>query len=144
MDIESTTSIARPAAAVFAFVSDVRNDPQWHTDILEAKLTADGPIGVGSVFEIKFKPFMGQSRGTTTVARYEPPHHVVFETQMGKMAPTVSLTVESEGDGSRFTRRVEMKPTVLLRIMGPFMGGWMRKHSDGFLVNLKRVLESRS
>src|SRR5207244_9141017 len=94
MDIESTTSIARPAAAVFAFVSDVRNDPQWHTDILEAKLTADGPIGVGSVFEIKFKPFMGQSRGTTTVARYEPPHHVVFETQMGKMAPTVSLTVD--------------------------------------------------
>ena len=104
MDIASTTSIARPAAEVFAFVADVRNDPKWHTDILEATLTDDRPVGAGSTFAIKFKPFMGQSEGTTTVASYEPPHRVVMTGRMGKMAPTITLTVEPEGAESRFTR----------------------------------------
>jgi hypothetical protein len=34
---ESSTSIARSATEVFEFVSDLRNDPRWHTDILEAR-----------------------------------------------------------------------------------------------------------
>lgn len=58
---ESSTSIARPASEVFEFVSDLRNDPQWHTDILEARLAGDGPIGQGATFAIRFKPFMGKS-----------------------------------------------------------------------------------
>jgi len=143
MSTETSLEIARAPQDVFNFVADVRNDPQWHTDILEATLSDDRPVGAGSTFAIKFKPFMGQSEGTTTVASYEPPHRVVMTGRMGKMAPTITLTVEPEGAGSRFTRRVEMHAPGLLRIMAPFMGGWMRKHNAGFLVNLKQVLESR-
>jgi uncharacterized protein YndB with AHSA1/START domain len=87
---ESTTSIARPADEVFAFVSDVRNDPRWHTDILEARLTEGVSIGAGSTFAIRFKPFMGQSEGTMTVFEYEQPRRVVLRGRMGKMAPTSS------------------------------------------------------
>ncbi len=70
---EGTESIARPAADVFSFVSDVRNDPRWHTDVLEAQLTEGASVGQGSTFAIKIKPFMGQSEGTVTVLEYEPP-----------------------------------------------------------------------
>lgn len=60
--IENSTTIARPAAEVFAFVSDVRNDPQWHADVLEAQLLEGEPVGKGSMFAIKMKPFMGSPR----------------------------------------------------------------------------------
>jgi carbon monoxide dehydrogenase subunit G len=140
--IESSTSIARRPDEVLAFVSDVGNDPRWHTDVLEARLTEGGSIGAGSTFAVKFKPFMGQSEGSMTVSEHEPPRRVVLRGRMGKMAPTITLTAEPEGEGSRFTRRVEMKPPGLLRLMAPFMGGMMRKQNAGFLANLKRVLEA--
>lgn len=85
--IENTTTIARPAAEIFAFVSDVRNDPQWHADVLGAQLPEGEPVGKGSVFAIKMKPFMGVSEGTEAVSEYEPPHRVVIKGRMGRMAP---------------------------------------------------------
>jgi uncharacterized protein YndB with AHSA1/START domain len=140
--VDSSTSIARPADEVFAFASDPRNDPRWHTDILEARLTEGGSVGPGSTFAIRIKPFMGQSEGSVTVSEYEPPRRVVLRGRMGKLTPTVILTVEPEGQGSRFTRRVEMEPPGLLRLMAPFMTGTFRKRNAGFVANLKRVLEA--
>ena len=139
---ESSTSIARPAPEVFEFMSDVRNEPRWHTDILEAHLTGEGPIGQGSTFAIRFKPFMGHSEGTLTVARYEPPRRLELRGKMGKMAPTFTLSVDPQGDGSRFTRRVEMELPGVMRLLAPFMKGSFRKQNAGFIENLKTVLEA--
>jgi uncharacterized protein YndB with AHSA1/START domain len=144
ISIESSELIGRPADRVFAFVSDIRNDPQWHTDILEAEYDASGParLTAGATFRTRFKPFMGQSEGTGTVTVYEPPRRVVLKQQMGKFEPVLTLTVEPDGGGSRITRRLDMEPHGMLRILAPFMGGAMRKRNAGFLGNLKRVLEA--
>lgn len=144
ISIESSELIARPADQVFAFVSDIRNDPQWHTDILEAEYDGSAPPGLtaGATFRTRFKPFMGQSEGTGTVTVYEPPRRVVLTSQMGNMKPVLTLTVEPDGGGSRITRRLDMESKGMLRIMAPFTGGMMRKRNAGFLTNLKRVLEA--
>lgn len=138
---ESSATIARPAGEIFEFVSDVRNDPRWHTDILEVQPPEEGPVGAGTTFAVKFKPFMGHSAGTVTVSEFEPPRRAVLRGQMGKMTATVTLSVEPQGDGSRFTRRVEMEPPGMMRLMAPIMKGMFRKQNAGFVANLKRVLE---
>jgi uncharacterized protein YndB with AHSA1/START domain len=140
--IESTESIARSPADVFTFVADVRNDPQWHTDILEAQLTSGTLVANGTTFTTRFKPFMGLSQGTGIVTAYEPPHRFVIEERMGKFEPKTILIIEPDGGGSQITRRVEMEPAGLLRFVAPFMGGMMRRQAAGFLANLKRVLEA--
>ena len=61
---------------------------------------------------------------------------------MGKMAPTLILSLKPEGDGSRFTRRVEMEPPGVMRLLASFMGGMFRKQNSGFVANWKRVLEA--
>ncbi|WP_461162997.1 SRPBCC family protein [Arthrobacter sp. R4-81] len=144
ISIESTELIHRPVNQVFAFVSDIRNDPQWHTDILDAEYDATGPAGpgAGATFRTRFKPFMGESEGTGTVTVYEPPRQVVLTSQMGNMKPVLTLTVVPEDGGSRITRRLDMEPKGMLRIVAPFTGGMMRKRNAGFLTNLKRVLEA--
>lgn len=142
MIIENQTTIARTAEDVFAFVADPSNDPKWHTDVLEAHRTDDGPVGAGTTYATSFKPFMGQSEGTMTVREYAPPRRVVFDGQVGTMAPTVTLTVEPEGAGTRLTRRVEIQARGLLRILAPLMTPMARKEADRFLANLKRELEN--
>jgi uncharacterized protein YndB with AHSA1/START domain len=136
-----SASIARPAAEVFAFIADVRNDPRWHTDILAAKLIEGTAVDTHSMFEIETKPVMGVSGGTVAVSEYEPPSRIVFEVRMGKLRPTTTFTVVPDATGCRVTRRIDMEPQGLMRAMAPFMGGMMRKRNDAFLANLRRVLE---
>ena len=49
---EESIDIAREIHEVFTFVSDVRNDVRWHTTVVEAHLASEGPIGLGSSFEV--------------------------------------------------------------------------------------------
>lgn len=141
MKVERTISIERPPGEVFDLVSDVRNDPSWHTDVLEVEASTDA-VGVGTVFHVKVKPSMGVSEGTMTVSRLEQGHLVEFRGQMGtKMSPTVTNICEPEGSGTHVTRRVELEPPGMMRIMSPLIARMIGKSNEGFLANLKRLLE---
>jgi uncharacterized protein YndB with AHSA1/START domain len=139
--VERSVSIARPPADVFRFVSDIRNDPQWHTDVLEAKPSTEA-IGKGTVFEVRVKPSMGVSGGTMTVAEFDPPKGLVFQGRMGKMEPRVTYTFVPEASGTRYTRVVEIPTKGVMALMAPMMRRMIGKANDGFLANLKRVLEA--
>ena len=143
MRVEKSNSIARPPSEVFDFVSDIRNDPEWHTDVLEVRSSTD-TVGPGTVFNVKVKPSMGVSEGTMTVSQFEPGRLIEFQGRMGKLAPTVTNMVEPEGTGSRVTRRVDLEPPGMMRLMTPMIKMMIGKSNVGFLANLKRVLEARS
>jgi uncharacterized protein YndB with AHSA1/START domain len=140
MRVERTISIARSPAEVFSYIADVRNDPTWHTDVLEVRSSSD-VIGVGTVFDVKVKPSMGVSEGTMTVSRFEPGELVEFHGRMGKMDPTVTNICEAAAEGTRVTRRVEIEPPGIMRLMTPLMHRMIGKSNEGFLANLKRLLE---
>jgi uncharacterized protein YndB with AHSA1/START domain len=144
MKVERHITIARPPAEVFDYVADVRNDPSWHTDVLEVRSSTDD-VGVGTVFDVKVKPSMGVSEGTMTVTRLEPGRLVEFRGRMGpKMEPTVTNICEPDGQGTRVTRRVELEPPGAMRLMTPMIKRKIGTSNEGFLANLKRVLEGRT
>jgi len=140
MKVEEEISIARPPGEVFAYIADVRNDPSWHTDVLEVRSSTD-VVGPGTVFDVKVKPSMGVSEGTMTVSRFEPATLIEFRGQMGKMAPTVTNICEPDANGTRVTRRVELEPSGPMRLMTPMIKRMIAKSNQGFLTNLKRLLE---
>jgi uncharacterized protein YndB with AHSA1/START domain len=141
MKVERNISIARPPSEVFSYIADVRNDPSWHTDVLEVSSSTD-VVGMGTVFNVRVKPSMGVSEGTMTVSRFEPGKLIEFQGRMGKMDPTVTNICEPEAQGTRVTRRVELEPGGVMRVMSPMIKRMIGKSNDGFLANLKRLLES--
>jgi carbon monoxide dehydrogenase subunit G len=140
MEVERSISIGRPSADVFSYIADVRNDPSWHTDVLEVGSSTD-VVGMGTVFNVKVKPSMGVSQGTMTVSRLEPGQLIEFQGRMGRMAPTVTNICEPEGEGTRVTRRVELEPPGIMRVMSPLIKRRIAKSNDAFLANLKGLLE---
>ena len=142
MIVKVTETIARTPAEVFRVVSDVRNEPQWHTDVLEAQLTNDGEVAQGSVFDVKLKPSMGVSGGTITIVELDPPHRVVMRGHIGKMEPTLTHVVEPVPEGSRFTRQVDLSLPLPMAVMTPLVRRMILKANRGFVANLKRVLEA--
>jgi uncharacterized protein YndB with AHSA1/START domain len=139
--VEVSTSIARSPEDVFAFVADMRNEHQWHTDVLEAKLKGNG-VERGTEFWVRVKPSMGVSEGTFKIEEYRPPRATVLHGAMGKMKVRVTHSVEPEGKGSRFTRLIEVSPPGPAILMTPVIKRMIRKANLGFLANLKRVLEA--
>ena len=140
MKVEQSTTISRPPAEVFSYISDVRNDPSWHTDVLEVRSSTTS-VGMGTVFDVKVKPSMGVSEGTMTVSRFEPGRLIEYSGQMGKMAPTVTNICEPDGQGTRVTRRVEIDPPGIMRLMSPLIATKIGKDIERFLANLKHLLE---
>jgi uncharacterized protein YndB with AHSA1/START domain len=140
MKVERNISIARPPAEVFAYVADIRNDPTWHTDVLEVSSSTD-VVGMGTVFNVRVKPSMGVSEGTMTVSRFEPGRLIEFDGRMGRMAPRVTNICEPDAQGTLVTRRVEIEPPGMMRLMSPLIASKIGKSNEGFLANLKRVLE---
>jgi uncharacterized protein YndB with AHSA1/START domain len=142
VDRSDSIVIDRPVEEVFAYVTDVTNDPAWHTDVLEARKTSEGPIGVGTVWHSRFKPSMGISEGDMEVVSFEPNRKQVTRGQIGPMQPTLTYLFERTNGGTTFTRRVQIKVSGFMKIMQPMMAMMVPKQNKGFLANLKRVLES--
>jgi uncharacterized protein YndB with AHSA1/START domain len=144
VDRSDSIMIDRPVEEVFAYVTDVTNDPSWHTDVLEAKKTSEGPIGMGTIWHSRFKPSMGISEGDMEVVSFEPNRRQVMRGQIGPMQPTLTYLFEQADSGTRFTRRVQIKVSGWMKIMQPMIGMMLPKQNRGFLSNLKQVLESGS
>jgi len=145
IDRSDSITINRRVEEVFAYVTDTSNDPAWHTDILDARKTSEGPIGKGTMWHIRFKPFMGHSEGDTEVVTFEPNRIEVLRGVMGPMQPTLTYLFEPANGGTRFTRRVQIKVSGMMRLMTPFMQ-WIDapRRNRRFAANLKRVLEESS
>lgn len=135
---ESSTLIARPAEDVFAYVADVRNDPNWHKDVRSATvIKGNGQLGEGTVFDVKAKV-----SGTEEIVAYEAPQRVAFKGgDMGKMVPTDIRTIEPVEGGVRFTRHVDLDASGFMGWMTKRMLGMISKRNDQFVENLKQVLE---
>ena len=140
MKVERKIAIARPPADVFGYIADIRNDPSWHTDVLDVSSSTEG-VEAGTVFNVKVKPSMGVSEGTMTVSRLEPGRLIEFDGRMGKMAPRVTNICEPDGRGTLVTRCVEIDLSGMMRLMGPVVAGKIGKSNERFLANLKRLLE---
>src|SRR5206468_2085421 len=126
MRVERSITIARPPAEVFGYIADIRNDPSWHTDVLEVSSSTDA-VGMGTAVHVKVEPSMGVSEVTMTVTRLEQGTLIEFDGRMGEMAPRVTNICEPEGQGTRVTRRVEIDPPGIMRLMSPLIASKIGK-----------------
>jgi uncharacterized protein YndB with AHSA1/START domain len=140
---DASTTIRRPIAEVFSYVSDATNEPAWHTDAAEARPLTDGPIGVGSRIAYVF-PFMGRrSTSIGEVVEFEPPHleAIHFDNGPFGLKPRITYRFEDLGGSCRFTRQAEADTHGLTRLIAPFMQRLLARRSASFVENLRRRLE---
>jgi uncharacterized protein YndB with AHSA1/START domain len=82
---QQSVVINRPLEQVFAFVSDLENDPQW-TPGAVMRRTSQGQLGVGTTFQQRDR-FMGRRMDLSLeVTDYEPPHRIGLRTISGQLS----------------------------------------------------------
>lgn len=143
--VEASAVIARPVEDVFACASDQRNEPAWHTDVLEIRPAPGSPSGsgLGSTWIVTVR-FFGRKEYEVEVTGFEPDRLVEITTRTGPLKPTATYLFEPADAGTRFTRRVEIPTRGAALLMEPLMRPTARKRNAGFVENLKTLLEGRS
>ncbi|MEV1128434.1 SRPBCC family protein [Agromyces sp. NPDC049794] len=86
MELEVSTTIRRPVAAVWDFcaVHHVENHPRWDPDI-QLEDPQEGPIGVGSVIRRRSIRFEPPTEGTMEITEFEPGRAMRTTTHDGAM-----------------------------------------------------------
>jgi len=105
--VEQDVFISRRPEDVFEYLDKAENLPVWDSSIMEAEQISDGPNDVGSRWRGVSKILGRRFEWVVEISEREPPRRAVSRAVEGKMQFTVSNTLEPEGDGTRFTYRVE-------------------------------------
>lgn len=142
MRVRSSTVISRPLDAVFAYVADYRNDPEWRSEVREMRYVPDHDIGLGT-HVIETSVLLGRRVVTESViTAFEANRRVDFESVSGPFRVRGMRAVEPAGEGTRVTSELEWLPTSRLgRLIAPLMQRSYQRTLDRYVKRLCAVLE---
>ena len=143
IDVVTHLEVGRPAADVFAFVSDQLNAPRWQRGLREVRRTTDGPIGVGSehVFVRRFAGRRIEARNR--FVEFVPGRYVAFEIPDGKMTGHASYLVEPiDSDRSQLTSGMRFDVAGWMRFAEPLLARILERDTRRDEQTLKRLLEA--
>jgi uncharacterized membrane protein len=142
--MEASVVINRPVDEVGAYMVDVRNWPQWNTNMLEGEQTSEGPMGVGTTSR-GVSQFLGRRmEWTSEVTEYEPNRKMGQKITSGPMSIKQSSTFEPVEGGTRFTMVSEGEFGGFFRLAEPIVNRRMQRQMEGNLASLKDILEAQA
>ena len=137
--VESSVVVEAPPERVWAFVSDVGRCPEWVTFADEMRHVDEGDPGEG----FRYVEYGGlgpiRSESEWAIVEFDPPRRQVHVGDMGIMKPELTITVEPEGEGTRWTQTVAFEALPRLRPVG-----WLLERlviRRGMARGLERTME---
>ena len=136
--IEAAIDIERPAEVVFDYCSDHTNEIEWNPAMRRVAKLTDGPIGVGTRYQMKFlpgRPMVGEC------VRFAPPTSWTVAGSANGMSSSFSGRVIPVPAGARLALRMEVETRGLMRAALPLLRRRMPRDLDPDIGNIKAKLE---
>jgi uncharacterized membrane protein len=141
MHLEHEVEIARPAADVFAYATDMARLPEWQATAIEGRLESDRLENGARVIEVR--RILGRRlESALDVTAYEPEHRFDLEVSEGPVKYRVSETFETADGGTRVHVVLEGDPAGYFRLSDALVEQQIRRQLEDDLRTLKLVLES--
>jgi uncharacterized membrane protein len=142
--VSHSIEIDRPAAEVFAFVSDFPTNPKWQRGQRSCRWTSDPPLRVGSTYE-QHARFLGKDMvNSFEVLEVAPGRRVKFASTGGSFPLAITRTVEPLGESrARFSEHVDGEPGGFFRIAEPLLRPLVKQSIKRDFPRLKALLEGQ-
>jgi carbon monoxide dehydrogenase subunit G len=138
---QHTVTVRRPVEAVFDFVTDGENCPQWRPGVLDIKRVSGD--GVGTVYRQGVRGPMGRRIAADyRVTTLEPNRVLTFETIAGPVRPRGRYEFEPQEGATRLTFSLEAEVRGLTKLLMGSMVSRTMASEVMTLENLKRILEA--
>ena len=116
--IEGEIVVDRPVEAVFDYVADQSNEPQYNPQMVRAEKITPGPVRAGTTFRSAVA-----SRGRTAemlieCTGYDRPRRLTSTTTMRQADISYALTFEPAGAGTRMACSEQVRPKGAYILLG--------------------------
>jgi uncharacterized protein YndB with AHSA1/START domain len=138
---DTSITIQRPIAEVFAAVIDFKRYPTWRSGLIEATLTSEGPIQVGTTYRYNIKVMGSVLETTGRIEAYEPPGYYAWKATSGPFPMSGSLKCGAVAEGTRLTDTLEADPGGFFKLAEPLLMKGQQDQMERDLKQLKDLLE---
>ena len=141
MKFENSVFINQPIETVFDFVTDVRNNHQWQTGVIDIRLTSVEPSTVGSTYHCVNR-FLGKRiESETIIIDYDHPYRCSFKIQSDMISGESSFFFTSVNGGTKFTTTGELNLDYFS--LAKYIVSRKARHQlKKDMTNLKHILEN--
>ena len=143
--VERRIETTCPQQRAFDFVADFSTAQEWDPGIPTARRLDDGPIGVGSRFELVSRFGSKEQAIVYEITAYDAPSSVTFagDGKTFRGTDVISFTPR-DGGGThvRYTADLGLKGLAAMAL--PFLGGKLDEMSDRAVEGLKAALDARA
>jgi carbon monoxide dehydrogenase subunit G len=134
-----TIEIARPAADVFGFLTDLDNLPRWQPSVRDIEWKA--PLELGATFAETREMLGRRARSRLEVTALEPGREFSIRVVEGPVPLTVRHLLEPTEAGTRLTLEAEGEAGGLMRLAAPIAERAAARQASQDLERLKQLLE---
>jgi hypothetical protein len=130
---------------MFAYVTDYDTHLQWQSGIMEARVTSEGPLGVGSQYTYVMQ-LLGRRLDTAgEVTEHEPPSRHTWKATSGPL-PVFggSFLLEAVNGGTKVTQIIEGETGGFFKLAEPLFVRMTRRQLGTSLNNLKDLVEAQA
>lgn len=132
--------INQPVEKVFEYVTNVANHLTWHENLLEAHITPEGPLGVGSTYHYVTSVMGNRIPSQMQISAWEE-NRVWGITTTGVPNPAQTLyTFDGAGDSTTLTIEMELTGGYPAAAEAMIMQE-MKKQLDGQGQRIKNAVE---
>jgi carbon monoxide dehydrogenase subunit G len=140
--VERTLDVGASPEAAFDYVADFSRAQEWDPGIPSARRLDDGPIGLGSRFELRSRFGSTEQLITYEVTGFDRPRSVTFVGDGKTFRGTDTISFEpNEGGGTRVTYLADLGLKGVAALALPFIRGRLDAMSDDAVAGLKTALD---
>lgn len=136
-------TIESPFAAdeAFDYMARFSNAPEWDPSAVRARPLTDGPVRLGSEFEVVVRSFGRELTWRYRVTEHDRPHRVVVRAERGSIVSEDTITVAAlPVGGSAVTYHAELRTSGWSRLLDPLLAVAFRRIGTAAEDGLRREL----
>lgn len=141
--IQQSTVINQPVENVFSYVTDIEKLPQWAGEIVEARVTSDGPVDVGTTWTGVIKALGRKMENLHEISEYEQNRKFSMRIISGPVTGEATYSFETLGNGTKIGVMVDAELGGFFKVADPIVSQTLQKQYETNLANLKEVLEAQ-
>jgi uncharacterized protein YndB with AHSA1/START domain len=138
IEANGAVQVDAPITAVFDYLADARNEPQWLPGAQEVTKTTDGPVGLGTRFEGVYRR---AGRVELELVEFERPTRVTFRARARIVDFDDAVTLTEREGGTALVARMDARPRGAMKLVAPLMARTMRRQFESNWVHLKEAVE---
>ncbi|HET7846309.1 MAG TPA: SRPBCC family protein [Acidimicrobiia bacterium] len=133
--------VARPQEEAFIYTADFSNLQHWDPGVVSARKITNGPVGVGTCYEVEVRFGSGTSPMIYEITVYEPYSRVVLVGSGEKLYATDEIRFASHDNMTVIDYTADLSFRNFYRFLGPLLRARLNKVGKDALDGLVTALD---